>query len=309
MRNIQHAPLLTTVVGSYPSDGLPPRRAIARAVEDQLVAGVDVISDGQMRGDMIATFAERIPGFHKADDGVWEVEDALDQPDAPITAPDYAFARGLAWGKAEVKGVVTGPVTLALSCRVAPRAPYASPEVPALLLRLSEILAREVAALVAAGARVVQVDEPALGAALAHGRVSPELAYDALRDLAALPKLPALHTCGDVRAVASELLILPFALLDIENTAIPNLAAMDPDQLDFTTLRLSVGCVSTQSKDVESVETIRERIQSAKALLDAERLWVSPDCGLGLLPREVAREKLTRMVAATQDVLAGIHES
>ena len=305
MRNIQHAPLLTTVAGSYPSDGLPPRRAIQRAVQDQIAAGVDVIADGQMRGDMISTFAERIPGFHKADDGIWEIEDALDQPDAPITAMDYAFARSLAWGRAEVKGIVTGPVTLAFSSRVAPRAPYAGPDDPALLLRLSEILAREVAALVAAGARVVQVDEPALGGAL-NGRLSPELAYDALRDLAALPKLPALHTCGDVRAVASELLILPFAILDIENTAIPNLAAMDPDQLDFATLRLSVGCVNTQNEDMESVETIRHRIDSAVSLLDPQRLWISPDCGLRLLPREVAKEKLVRMVAATQDVLAAI---
>lgn len=303
MRNIQHAPLLTTVVGGYPSSGLPPKRAIQRAVEDQIAAGVDVISDGQMRGDMISTFAERIPGFRKADDGVWEIEDALDQPDSPITATDYAFARSLAWGRAEVKGIVTGPITLARSCRVSPRAPYAGPSDPALLLRLSEILAREVAALVAAGARVVQVDEPALGAAL-NGQISPELAYDALRDLAAPPKLPALHTCGDVRAVASELLILPFALLVIENTEIPNLAAMDPDQLDFATVRLSVGCVNTRSEDVESREAIRERIRAAAALLDPQRLWVSPDCGLGLLAREVARDKLTHMVAATQDVLA-----
>lgn len=304
MRNIQHSPLLTTVVGSYPSDGLPPKRAIQRAVEDQIAAGIDVISDGQMRGDMISTFAERIPGFRKADDGVWEIVDALDQPDAPITAVDFAFARSLAWGRAEVKGIVTGPITLALSCRVSPQAPYSEPGDPALLLRLSEILAREVAALVAAGARVVQVDEPALGATLSSGRLTPELTYDALRDLAALPRLPALHSCGDVRAVASELLILPFSLLDIENTAIPNLAAVDPDQLDFATMRLGVGCVNTQSEEVETVEVIRERIQSARALLAPERLWISPDCGLGMLPREAARAKLARMVAATQDVLA-----
>lgn len=303
MRNIQHAPLLTTVVGSYPPSGLPPKRAIQRAVEDQIAAGVDIISDGQMRGDMISTFAERIPGFHKADDGVWEIVDALDQPDAPITATDYAFARSLAKGRAEVKGIVTGPITLALSSRVSPRAPYSGPDDPALLLRLSEILAREVAALVAAGARVVQVDEPILGTAL-NGRLSPELAYDALRDLAAVPKLPALHTCGDMRAVASELLILPFAILDIENTIVSNLAAMDPDQLEFATVRLSVGCVTTQSEDVESVDTIRERIKAATALLDPRRLWISPDCGLRLLPPHVVKEKLTRMVAATQSVLA-----
>ena len=50
MPNIRRQPLLTSVVGSYPTDELPARRAIERAVEDQLLAGVDVISDGQPRG-------------------------------------------------------------------------------------------------------------------------------------------------------------------------------------------------------------------------------------------------------------------
>ncbi|HLY32463.1 MAG TPA: hypothetical protein VKQ36_15670, partial [Ktedonobacterales bacterium] len=76
-------PLLTTVVGSYPTDGLPPRRAIQRAVEDQIAAGIDLISDGQVRGDMIAIFARAIPGFALASDGAWEVTDALDIPAEP----------------------------------------------------------------------------------------------------------------------------------------------------------------------------------------------------------------------------------
>ena len=303
MSDIESQPLLTTVVGSYPTGGLPPRRAIQRAVEDQIAAGVELIGDGQPRGDMIGAFAGRIPGFRLADDGVWEVAAALDLPDAPIAALDYAFARGLAAGRAELKGIVTGPITLALSCRVAPEAPYAAPEDPALILRLAELLAHEVAALVAAGARVVQVDEPMLGAALGR-RVSAELAHDALRDLAAIPRLPALHICGDIRRVASELLILPFAVLDLENTRIANLDALDADELEFTSMRLGVGCVDTQAHAVESVETIRARIGAALARIEPDRLWVSPDCGLRRLEPAAAKEKLRRMTAAARDVRA-----
>src|SRR2546422_227637 len=80
MPDLEGLPLVTTVAGSYPVDGLPPRRAIQRAVEDQLVAGIDVISDGQARGDMISVFARAIPGLRQAHDGVWEVESALDLP-------------------------------------------------------------------------------------------------------------------------------------------------------------------------------------------------------------------------------------
>jgi 5-methyltetrahydropteroyltriglutamate--homocysteine methyltransferase len=305
VRDIETLPLVTTVVGSYPVDGLPPRRAIQRAVEDQIAAGIDLISDGQVRGDMLAQFAARIPGFRRADDGVWEITDALDLPDTPAAATDYAFARGLAAGGAELKGVITGPLTLALTSRVAPSAPYTNPADPALILRLTEILGHEVAALVAAGARAVQVDEPALGAALG-ATVSPELAHDALRDLAALPRFPILHVCGDVRRVAEELLVLPFAVLDIENTRIANLAAFDPDQLDFASTVLSVGCVATDDAAVETVGAVRGRIEDALARLPAERLWLAPDCGLRHLSRDAARAKLAALAEAAQDARAAL---
>ncbi|HEU0028074.1 MAG TPA: hypothetical protein VFQ25_13245 [Ktedonobacterales bacterium] len=304
MPNIKRQPLLTMVVGSYPTDGLPLRRAIQQAVEDQLIAGVDVISDGEPRGDMIATFASRILGIHRADDGVWEVTDALDQPESPVVASDYALARELTARRAEVKGAVTGPITLALALRVAPDAPYIGPEDPALILRLAEILGREVAALVACGARIVQVDEPSLPIALRSGRVSLELATDALREFAAAPPMPALHVCGDVRDVAMDLLLLNFAVYSIENTTIPNLVAFDDEQLEFADGRIAAGCVSSADAAVEDVAVIRERIRAAMRHIPPQRLWVAPDCGLRALPRGVAREKLARMVAATQDLRA-----
>lgn len=302
MPNIQRQPLLTMAVGSYPADGLPRRRAIQRAVEDQLVAGVDIISDGEPRGDMIASFAERIPGIQRADDGAWVVTDALDLPGEPAQAADFALARELTARRAEVKGAVTGPVTLALSLRVAPNAPYIGSEDPELILRLAEILGREVAALVACGARIVQVDEPLLPIALRGGRVSPELASHALREFAATPPMPALHICGDVRDIAMDLLLLNFSIYSIENTGAPNLPAFDDEQLEFAGGRVAAGCVSSADAAVEEVSVIRERIRQAMRHIPPQRLLVAPDCGLRALPREVAREKLTRMVAATQSL-------
>ena len=305
MPNIRRQPLLTTVVGSYPTDDLPRTRAIERAVEDQILAGVDVISDGQPRGDMIEVFASRIPGIERRDDGAWEVVDTLDFPGSPIVAVDYAQARSLAARRAEVKGIVTGPITLALSLRVAPEAPYNAPHDPALILRLAEIQGRELAALVAAGARVTQVDEPLLPRAL-HGLVSLELASGALREFAATSNLPVLHTCGDVRDLANDLLLLNFAIYDLENTQIANAAAFDDEQLDFSGSKISAGCVDTASAEVETIDVIRERIRATMALIPPERLWVSPDCGMRLLSRDVALEKLKRMVAATQELRAAL---
>lgn len=295
--------MLTSVVGSYPTDGLPARRAIERAVEDQLLAGVDVLSDGQPRGDMIETFAARIPGIERRDDGGWEVVDTLDFPGMSILAGDFTLARELTARRAEVKGVLTGPITLALSLRVAPEAPYNAPHDPQLILRLAEILGRELAALVACGARVTQVDEPLLPRAL-DGLVTMELAGDALREFAATSVLPVLHVCGDVRDLANDLLLLNFAVYDIENSVIPNAAAFDAEQLDFAGSKVSAGCVTTTSVEVETVAVIRERIRATMRLIPPEKLWVSPDCGLRLLPRAAAQEKLKRMVAATQELRA-----
>lgn len=303
MPNIKRQPLLTTVVGSYPTDGMPPRLAIERAVEDQILAGVDVISDGQPRGDMIDIFASRIPGIERRDDGAWEVVESLDFPGASVLAVDFALARTLAGRRAEAKGIITGPITLALSLRVAPEAPYNAPHDPALILRLAELQGREMAALVAAGARITQVDEPLLPYAL-QGRVSPELVSDALREFAATSTLPMLHVCGDVRDITNDLLLLNFAVYSIENSRIANVAAFDEEELDFSGSKISAGCIDTTSADVESIEAIRERIHTAMRSIPPERLWVSPDCGLRPLPRAAALEKLKRMVAATQDLRA-----
>lgn len=298
-------PLVTTVAGSYPTSGLPPRRAIQRAVEDQIAAGIDVTSDGQSRADMIATFAQHIPGFALAPDGVWEITDALDLPAGPITVPDYVFAREVAQGRAEVKGIVTGPITLALSARIARSAPYTGTDDPALLTRLAEILEREVAALVASGARIVQVDEPLLPRALA-GHLPPESANDALRSLAAVPAVPMLHVCGDIRAHATELTLLSFAVLSIENSATPNLPAFDPEEVEMAEVRLAVGCVDTSMAEVEDEEVVRQRVATAADVIGLERVWIAPDCGLRLLPADVAREKLQTLVRATQSVRAAI---
>jgi 5-methyltetrahydropteroyltriglutamate--homocysteine methyltransferase len=300
----QDHPLLTTVVGSYPTGGLPPRRALQRAVEDQIAAGVELISDGQVRGDMIATFAERIPGFEPAADGGWVVRDELERPETPIAASDYLLARRLADGRAMVKGIVTGPVTLALSSRIGANAPYVAPHDPALILKLAEIMAYEVAALVAAGAEVVQVDEPALATEL--GRlISSELLENALRDLAALPACPVLHVCGDVRGILDELLGLPFRVLDVEGARIDQLEQLDRDQPEYCGALVAYGCVDTQTSNVEPVKVIRQRVERAIATVgSAERLWVSPDCGMRQLPPAVARGKLKAMVEAVQDVRA-----
>jgi 5-methyltetrahydropteroyltriglutamate--homocysteine methyltransferase len=305
MAHWSEIPLLTTAVGSYPPGDLPPKRAIQRAVEDQIAAGIDLISDGQVRGDLISLFAAGIPGFRQAPDGVWELVAPPDQPTEPLAAADYLLARLLAKGRAAVKGIITGPITLALSTRLIPGTPYDSNSDPLFILRLADILAREAAALVAAGAEIVQIDEPMLPDAIQNG-LDSDLAEQALRNITAILPFSILHACADVRPVAYELLAMPVAALNIAGASIDLLNAFDADDLESAGIKLVYGCVDTQATAPESRQIIQQRIERAVERLGEEHLWLSPDCGLRLYSREDAQELLGELADAAQAVRASL---
>ena len=109
--------LATTVVGSYPvvkGTGLsslfdPLSAAVKTAVADQMAAGIDIISDGQVRGDMIQAFASRLPGI-KGQEVIGKVQPAS----SPITRPGHEICR------------VEGPESERASSPARPRSPTGS---------------------------------------------------------------------------------------------------------------------------------------------------------------------------------------
>lgn len=293
---INQKKLVTTTVGSYPAKGLEPREAIRRAVEDQISAGIDILTDGQVRADMIGIFARHIPGYDSGEPGyriVGKIERALN----PITVDDYLYARSLAGTAAEVKGVLTGPTTMAMASTLGEKAPYGSNVDPALILDLAEMLSAEAQALRIAGARVIQVDEPffGLGADL-------DVGTRALKRITAHIPLSLLHVCGDVRPIFGRLLDTSVNVLDIEGANLQDLPWVNSALLKEKGKIIGFGCVSSSSDELEEVENIQERIRAAVSQVGLENLWVSPDCGMKLRTREAALEKLGRMVAAARAV-------
>ncbi|MBI2876063.1 MAG: methionine synthase [Candidatus Tectomicrobia bacterium] len=286
-------PLITTTVGSYPAKGLEPQEAIRRAVEDQRTAGIALLTDGQVRADMIGIFARCIPGYHPEGPG-YRITGKIQPATEPITVADILYARSLA-GDAEVKGILTGPTTMALASKVEEGTPYSSAQDPALVLDLAEALAAEARALVAAGVRVIQIDEPffSLGADLETGS-------RALKRITVEVPLSMVHVCGDVRAIFAPLLDLPVQVLDIEGANLRDLPWVNGSLLQEKGKIISYGCISTNSDEVEEGETIRERIREAISQVGRENLWISPDCGMRLRSRESALAKLCRMVEAAR---------
>ena len=319
--------LLTTVVGSYPkptwlgrarewldddavdfdaADFAEATDDAARLVtEEHERTGLDVVVDGEMRRtEMVEYFAERIDGY--AFNGpvkVWG-HNYFDKPsivdavayDEPWLVDEYAFTASVA--ERPVKVPITGPYTLA---RWSFNEHYDDTEAAA--FALAELVNQEVAALVEAGARYIQVDEPALAQREDDHQVVGECLERIVAEVPDDVRL-ALHVCyGDYSRIYPELLDFPVHEYDVE------LANGDFDQLDvFTepafTKDFAMGVVDVHDARVESVDEIAARIRKGFAVVPPERLTVSPDCGMKLLPRPVAAAKLTNMVAAARQVEA-----
>jgi len=288
--------LPTTVVGSYPvtmgRKGLsslldPLKPAVETAVADQIAAGIDIIRDGQVRGDMIQTFTSRLPGI-RGQDVIGTVHPAA----KPITLGDtkYALSR-----HPKVKGIITGPSTLAHGLRIETPA-YRNRE--ELVLDLAQALAPEAKALEAAGALILQIDEPILstGAAdLAVGRQAVALVASQLH-------VPVcLHVCGDLSAVIDEILQMPVAIFDFEFSQNPENREI-LSKIDLKGRSVGYGCVNSADPAVESVDTIRKRIEEGIAIFSPDSILIDPDCGMRMRTRDAAFAKLSNMVAATREV-------
>lgn len=283
--------LPTTVVGSYPvvkAGGLrslldPLHGAVETAVADQIRAGVDIISDGQVRGDMITAFVSRLPGIRGQ-----SVIGRIEAPDKPLTVADTKYALSK---HPKVKGIITGPSTLAHGLRIETPAYRGRDEV---VLDLAQALAAEARALEAAGVTMVQIDEPifSTGAAdLAIGRQAVNLITSVLR----IPS--CLHVCGNLESAIDDILKVQVSVLDFEfSENKENLELLSTK--DLKGRPVGYGCVASADPGVESIETIQKRIVRGIDVFGAENMLIDPDCGLRMLERDVAYEKLSTMVKA-----------
>lgn len=287
--------LPTTVVGSYPVvrgkgiSGLldPCRHAVKTAVADQLAAGIDIISDGQVRGDMVTMFTGLIPGIRGGD-----VIGPVSPASGPITLSDTRYALSEA---PRVKGILTGPTTLSFALHLATPAYRDRGE---LAIDLARVLAKEAGLLEGAGVTMIQIDEPVLSTGAADIPGAAEAIGKVIRGLS----VPVcLHVCGNLASLLPELLSFPVSILDFECARSPaNLAVCR--EFDFGKKMIGFGCVDSASPQVEPVSLIRERIQSALAVFSPGQLLIDPDCGLRMLPRDAAARKLQHMVTAAAGV-------
>jgi 5-methyltetrahydropteroyltriglutamate--homocysteine methyltransferase len=313
--------MLTTVVGNYPkipNRPRPPklRSAIAsfergeigvdelRRVEDevtveviqeQAAAGLDVITDGQIRWEDDQTyFARRMNGF--SIDGLiryFDTNNYYRQPVVegpvrwrePVVVSDYEFAA--IQSPVPVKALVTGPYTLA-----ALSANHHYGSLRELVRALAVELRNEVLALERAGAPIIQVNEPAI---LQQKEDFPIL-RQALEAMMEGVRVEAhLYTWfGDIDGLYPQILELPFAAIGLD--FVKGQANWDVIARQPFTKKLGLGIIDARNTMLESVEQIVGAVRRASVIIPPDMIYVNPSCGLEYLPREVAEAKLKRMV-------------
>jgi 5-methyltetrahydropteroyltriglutamate--homocysteine methyltransferase len=336
--------LLTSVVGSYPqpdwlvdrnllSSRLPPRTraleiwrvapeyleqaqddATVLAVRDLERAGIDIITDGEIRRESYSNrFATALEGMDLEHPGT-----ALDRTGHPNPVPrvvgplrrsrpvevrDVEFLR--ATTTRTIKATLPGPFTMSQQAQD----DYYHDE-EALAMALAEAVNGEVRDLFAAGADVVQLDEPYLQARAEKARRFALKAINrALQDIAGTT---ALHTCfGYAHIVHSRPNGYPFLeeLADVTAHQISMESAQQ--KVDLSVLKslsnktLIVGVIDLADESpVEDVDTVVQRIRNALRFVPPERLILAPDCGMKYLSRPKAFGKLTALSRAAANVRA-----
>src|SRR5438552_18337757 len=332
--------LQTTVVGSYPQpDSLVNREMLSKvvprtrlkeiwrvpepflqqaqddatllAIRDMERAGLDIISDGEMRRESYSNrFATALDGMDLDNPGV-----ALDRTGHPNPVPrvvgpirrlhpvevrDVEFLRRNT--DRRIKITVPGPFTVTQQAQD----DYYHDE-KALALDIAAAINEEIKSLQAAGADVVQLDEPYLQARPEKARAYGVEVIN--RALEGIEGTTALHLCFGYAAIVHDRPPQYSFLTELSDCIVKQISieAAQPN-LDLSVLRqliektIIVGVLNLGDMQVETPETVARRIRSALQYVEPERLILAPDCGMKYLPREVAFGKLCALVEGARIV-------
>ena len=327
--------LPTTVIGSYPQpswlvdhDALarraPPRiraqeiwrvapeyirdaqdDATRLAIADFEAAGIDIVTDGEMRRESYSNyFATALEGIDPDRYGIAlnraGREDRVPLVNGPIRRPGPVEVRDVEFLRRHTtrttKATVPGPFTMSQQSQ---NDHY--PDRRALALDYADALNEEIRDLRSAGADVIQIDEPYLQSFVDDARAYAVEAIN--RALVGIDGPVVLHTCFGYGHFVKEKRGridngYPF-LLELADTTADQLAieAAQPD-LDLAVLErlgdkaVVLGVIDLGTSEVETAAVVADRIRAALRHLPPERLVVAPDCGMKYLARDVAFAKL-----------------
>jgi 5-methyltetrahydropteroyltriglutamate--homocysteine methyltransferase len=281
------------------------------AIRDQERAGLDIITDGEMRRESYSNrFATALENVDIDNPGT-----ALDRSGHPNPVPrvvgkvrrkhpvelrDVQFLRANTYRA--IKITVPGPFTMSQQAQN----DFYKDEAE-MALDYADAVNAEIRDLFAAGANIVQIDEPYMQARPEKARRYGLAALK--RALEGVTGTTAVHICFGYAAIIHERPEGYSFLPELENSPI-NQVSIETAQskLDCTVLDklpskdIILGVLDLSDMSIETPETVAARIRRALPHVPAERLVVAPDCGLKYLPRAVAYGKMTAMVEGARIV-------
>jgi methionine synthase II (cobalamin-independent) len=306
-------PIEKTVVGSFPESDKPLEEAIREVVDFQLFYGIELITDGELRSNMIQYF-EQIPGLERIGDGlriVDEVEPIKRRKiDEFYKIKDYKTVKSILESKGKesvkIKITITGPMTLGTACASADinsaLEHYDLDDEEALYSDFSRALLPIAQRALNIGAHL-QIDEPLLST----GQVSLKSAKKILKDFAS--RLPlfsieeekvSCHVCGSIKSAADlydVLLGLDIPILSLgfsEEKEKENLDIISRVSLEEHGKKLAAGFIS--NINVEDERVALKRYNKIEENAGRENIrYVTPDCGFRVTSPEKVRLILERM--------------
>jgi len=334
--------LPTTIVGSYPqpewlidraklASRLPPRvrarelwrisadflqeaqdDATILAIKAQEEAGIDIVTDGEMRRESYSNrFATALDGVDIDNPG-----SALDRSGHPNPVPrvvgkirrrhaveveDVKFLRRHTTRKIKIS--VPGPFTMAQQAQIDHYG--GSRELAAMDYAIA--VNAEIRDLFSAGADVVQIDEPYMQARPEEARAWGQQALN--RALDAVGGVTAVHICFGYAAIIHSRPSGYSFLPELKNCSCDQISIETAQSnLDCSVLRelagkaIMLGVIDLSDMRVESASVVAARIRRALPFVKAEDVIVCTDCGMKYLPREVAAAKMAAMVEGARIV-------
>jgi 5-methyltetrahydropteroyltriglutamate--homocysteine methyltransferase len=305
MRLLRETVMERTTIGSFPRPDKHLEDAVREVVDLQLRYGLDVVTDGEQRADMIAYF-EQIPGFGRGSRGL-KVSGKITPMSEPrdfykIRDIELVRARLSAAGKsAKVKVTITGPVTLGMTAAMGGVAGYRGIRDSAIYEDCADALAPLAEAALRTGA-LLQIDEPGLSARFESPKYTERL-LSALPDSAIDADRVSLHVCGDVGVVWEDLTRLSVGILSFGFSRAQE--ARNVGTLAKKTLpagkRLGVGFISNTY--LEEAETARMRLEKIAGIVGVEKIaYIHPDCGFAPTPPALV-EPILRNMKQTADAV------
>jgi 5-methyltetrahydropteroyltriglutamate--homocysteine methyltransferase len=281
--------------------------ATALAIRAQERAGLDILTDGEIRRESYSNhFATALEGVDVDHPGtamdrtgnptsVPRIVGPIRRP-APIQLRDLEFLR--AHTDRPVKMTVPGPFTMS---QQAQNDHY--PDVESAAMDYAAAVNAEIRDLFAAGADIVQIDEPWMQArpeaARAYGLTALNAALDGVTGTTAV------HLCFGYAAIVHqrpegysflpELAGSPVAQVSIETAQSGLDLGVLADLADKTVI---LGVIDLSTPEVETAQVVADRVRRAYAYLSPERLVIAPDCGMKYLPRDAAEGKMRAMAGA-----------